>query len=195
MSTLTRRTVLTGAAATTATITVGSIDAARGATAADPAKSMSLFIDLSAKLTGIAASRLNPSKDPINIKQVYFDQARKHPAFNDLLRQFDSKKDQADVIEIILQTKSDQPKSDVVYLARSIILMWYLGAWYEPSELRRFNSPNPPKRFIKYRVISRAAYTQGWVWRVAQAHPMGYSEWEFGYWSQPPKPRSDFIGV
>jgi len=195
MTVFSRRTVLTGAAATTAAITVGSIDPATAASAADAAKSMSLFIDLSEKLTGIAKSKLNPAKDPVNIKQAYFDQARKHPAFNDLLRQFDQNKDKADVIEIILQIKSNQPRSDVVYLARSIILEWYLGAWYEPSELRRFDSPNPPERPIKFKVISPAAYTQGWVWRVAQAHPMGYSEWEFGYWSRPPTPRSDFIGI
>jgi hypothetical protein len=29
---------------------------------------------------------------------------------------------------------------------------------------------------------------------VAQAHPMGFSEMQFGYWARPPSPRPDFIG-
>ena len=42
-------------------------------------------------------------------------------------------------------------------------------------------------------MISPKAYTQGWVWRVAQAHPMGYSDMQFGYWTREPPPLSDFI--
>ncbi|TMK06556.1 MAG: sorbitol dehydrogenase, partial [Alphaproteobacteria bacterium] len=41
---------------------------------------------------------------------------------------------------------------------------------------------------------SPKAYTQGWALRVAQAHPMGFSEMQFGYWSRPPSARVDFIG-
>ena len=44
------------------------------------------------------------------------------------------------------------------------------------------------------KVISSAAYTQGWMWRVGQAHPMGYSEWRFGYWAADPPPLDTFIG-
>jgi len=43
-------------------------------------------------------------------------------------------------------------------------------------------------------VISPKAYTQGWALKVAQAHPMGFSEMQFGYWTRPPNPRSDFTG-
>ncbi len=35
-------------------------------------------------------------------------------------------------------------------------------------------------------VISSQAYTKSLVWNVAQAHPMGFSVFTFGYWSQPP---------
>jgi hypothetical protein len=28
---------------------------------------------------------------------------------------------------------------------------------------------------------------------VAQAHPMGYSDMQFGYWTREPPPLSDFI--
>lgn len=86
-----------------------------------------------------------------------------------------------------------QATPDTKYLARSIVLMWYLGAWYDPDHLRILvERPNPPP--AKFDVISPKAYTQGWALRVAQAHPMGFSEMQFGYWSRPPGPRTDFIG-
>jgi elongation factor P hydroxylase len=65
--------------------------------------------------------------------------------------------------------------------------MWYLGAWYDPDNLQTPNASN-------FEVISPKAYTQGWALKVAQAHPMGFSEMQFGYWTRPPNPRGDFIG-
>ena len=38
------------------------------------------------------------------------------------------------------------------------------------------------------------AYTKGWAWSVAQAHPMGFSTNIFGYWNEPPPPLTDYIG-
>lgn len=58
--------------------------------------------------------------------------------------------------------------------------MWYLGAWYEPSDLwlKVQKSPDFTPNFT---VISPKAYTQAWALRVAQAHPMGFSQMQFGY--------------
>jgi hypothetical protein len=50
----------------------------------------------------------------------------------------------------------------------------------------------PP--FPPFVTVSMDAYTQSWVWRIAQTHPMGYSEWQFGYWTKDPRPLTDFIG-
>jgi hypothetical protein len=82
------------------------------------------------------------------------------------------------------------------YLGRSIILAWYLGVWYDPKTLERYNGPGdqafpvPPVK-----VISPTAYTQGWTWRVAQAHPMGYSELRYGYWHDEPLPLDEYIKI
>jgi hypothetical protein len=84
-------------------------------------------------------------------------------------------------------TELTQSEIDLKYLARSIVLMWYLGAWYDPDNLQTPNASN-------FEVISPKAYTQGWALKVAQAHPMGFSEMQFGYWTRPPNPRGDFIG-
>jgi hypothetical protein len=80
-------------------------------------------------------------------------------------------------------------------LARSIVLMWYLGAWYDPDHLRALaERPNPPEEASSFRVISSTAYTQGWVWRIARAHPMGYSDLQFGYWQRKPPELPKLIG-
>jgi hypothetical protein len=186
MTAFSRRTVLTGAAATTAATAVGSIDAARPAVAADAVPPMTSFVGLSVALTGISEGKLSPSLDPLNVKRAYFDQAAKYPEFQRLLELYEASKNRPskdEIAKIIL----DQP--DVRFLARSIILAWYLGAWYDPEVLKK--PPAPP---IPFKVISSTAYTQGFVWRVAQTHPMGYSEWAFGYWSAPPtQSLDDFI--
>ncbi len=151
-----------------------------------PQDAMDLFVGLSSALTGIPEASLAPSIDPIDIKQPYFDQAASDPAFAELLEIYAKNKSQppATVADIILNQSGDA----VRYLARAIMLEWYLGSWYEPSVLAK-QQPFPP-----FKVISSAAYTQGWSWRVAQAHPMGYSEWTFGYWASPPPSLSDFLG-
>jgi hypothetical protein len=87
----------------------------------------------------------------------------------------------------------NNPDPAIMYLGRSIVLAWYLGVWYDPDVLKRYNTPNQPFPVPVERVISPAAYTQGWTWRVAQAHPMGYSEMRFGYWAQDALPLSDYI--
>jgi hypothetical protein len=75
----TRRKVLGVAAGTMAS----AISAAQltEAAAADDAGDLDLFVKLSAALTGIDALQLAPSRDPLQIKRVYFKQAKSDPAF------------------------------------------------------------------------------------------------------------------
>lgn len=188
MSALTRRTMLTGAAATTAATAVGATTTSWHADAAEAANPMKLFVGLSSALTGIAEKKLAPDRDVLNVKEAYFDQAASQDAFDALLKLYaahQTNPNKDEIAKIILE----QSGSDIRYLARSLILAWYLGAWYEPSELQK------PSRPTNFKIISPTAYTQGWVWRVAQAHPMGYSEWAFGYWQNDPVISLDaFIG-
>jgi hypothetical protein len=76
----------------------------------------------------------------------------------------------------------------IKFLARSIVTLWYLGSWYEPKDLKKQATAAKPDR-ISSEVVSPNAYTQGLVWQIAGAHPMGYSNLQFGYWSRNP-PRS-----
>lgn len=147
------------------------------------------FVTLSAILTGIAATKLAPRLDPTDIKQVYFDyiQQQEPGTFKQLLQIFSANQNQppATIANIIFNQSGPQ----IAFLARSIMLAWYLGRWYAPTALRQAATGIIPSV-----VISSAAYTQGWAWNVAQAHPMGYSNFTFGYWAQNPPTLQDFIG-
>jgi hypothetical protein len=151
-------------------------------------------------------STMDPGSDPVDIKQEYFDwiNKRRPAAFEKLLQIVrdnikapDRAKAIIDKVQFDDESKKDEPKRtpteiEAKYLARSIVLMWYLGAWYDPDDLQA--GSNDPKVTPNFEVISPKAYTQGWALKVAQAHPMGYSEMQFGYWTRPPNPRSDFTG-
>jgi hypothetical protein len=209
---LTRRTVLAGAAATAA-ITLGGEARADDPPKADPNSplDMDAFVKLSAALTGIAVKVLAPDTDSLRLRQAYFDflvnsnergaglatllQVAKSvnlpiPAGQDS----DGIIQQGDVDNLVraITAKGD----DARYFARSVTLMWYLGAWYEPKALQALAAaPDPSKVFVGHTVVSSKAYTQGWLWRVAQAHPMGYSDMQFGYWTRDPEPQAEFIAV
>jgi hypothetical protein len=193
--TYTRRTLLAGAAAATAVVTVGALSTATTARAADPnsAQDMTDFVKLSAVLTGIMEGKLAPAADPIDIKRDYFKWlSEKQPATFDKLLTIVRENRNAPAQAIIERVQSDP---DSKFLARSIVLMWYLGAWYDPDDLKMLAEPPPSLPEVSHRVISAKAYTQGWVWRVAQTHPMGSSDMQFGYWQRKPNPeRPDFIG-
>jgi Membrane bound FAD containing D-sorbitol dehydrogenase len=192
MTGFTRRKMLTVAAAT-AVGAVGSTNlttqTAAQATAADDAD-RALFIALSAALTGIDKERLSPAVDPVQINRQYFAQAKTDPAFDGLMQIIRADPSNPAAAADKVLNNSD---SNIKYLGRSIILMWYLGVWYAPKKLENFNSSPPKPPYPPDKVISSAAYTQGWTWRVAQAHPMGYSEMRFGYWAQDALPLSDYI--
>jgi hypothetical protein len=160
-----------------------------------PLKNMVMFVKLSAALTGIAGGRLAtpnfdapvPNSDSVNIKPVYFERASetRPPVFRRLLQiaRDAQKLPESGRDDAIVEKVKATPETK--YLARSIVLMWYLGAWYDPHHLQELaESSKPPQPTFK--VISSKAYTQAWALRVAQAHPMGFSEMQFGYWARPP---------
>lgn len=193
--TYTRRTLLAGAAAATAAVTVGTLSTTAPARAADPnsAQDMTDFVKLSEALTGIVAAKLAPAAEPFDIKRDYFKLLNeKQPAAFEKLLTIVRENRNAPAQAIIDKVQAD-PESN--FLARSIVLMWYLGAWYDPGDLKLLAGPPPPPPDISHKVISAKAYTQGWIWRVAQAHPMGSSDMQFGYWQRKPNPEHpDFIG-
>jgi hypothetical protein len=190
-----RRTMLAGAMAMTAVVTVGPIDGSAYAQGADPNSNqdMMAFLVLSTALTGIQVINLapefsqtspvldaDPGTDPINVKNDYFKwiNASDPATFGNLLQIAKEHSTSADDI-----INGVNASDDTKFLARSIALLWYLGSWYKPADLK---SAPPAGKFLDSQVVSAKAYTQGRVWQIAQAHPMGYSNMQFGYWSREP---------
>ncbi len=190
MTDLSRRSMLTGTAVAAAATAVGGPPLATPA-AADDTADLATFVVVSVGITGIAQANLAPSVDPVDIKRQYFAQAKQDPAFGKLIAAVGSETNPDKAADIVMNNADPAIK----YLGRAILLAWYTGCWYEPATLLRYNQPNPPEAVIDpKKVISGAAYTEGWNWRVGQTHPMGYSVWRFGYWHDNPPPLSQFTG-
>jgi Membrane bound FAD containing D-sorbitol dehydrogenase len=188
---ISRRTMVVGTVATTAMAAVLPLANSAFAQAPDPNTDMLAFLLLSEALTGVDKLTLapelsgsNPGFDPINIKDAYFTWITGHAVsstFRNLLQI--AKDNGASPIDIITKVNGSDDKTK--FLARSIVLLWYLGSWYKPDDLQANAAPGR-RQSVSSKVVSAKAYTQGLVWLIAGAHPMGYSNLQFGYWSRDP---------
>jgi len=216
MTEISRRGLITGATAAAATAAFGSMlispvsliaQPAPGA-AVDPDKdAKNQFAKLSQALTGIDLSILAPNVDPFGMNAEVFAKAKAADAntLQTILNKFSgtSGSPPKSVTQILGEDAKDESAK---FLMRSIILGWYLGAWYAPQDLKKnfYGAKDPQHSYystrryskevlIPHDVISPNAYTNSMVWRVAQAHPMGYSNLQFGYWGQEPPEAEMFI--
>lgn len=148
------------------------------------------FANMSAALTGFQSSVLRPFLDPVNLSGLYYGFAVSQvgqQAMDALLNAFRAISTQPaqTIADTLLETGSATP-SNQAQIAQSIVALWYLGSWYKPAY------QNGGTSGAVVQVVSSEAYTNGLVWKVAQAHPMGYSAFTFGYWSQPPASLATF---
>jgi hypothetical protein len=143
------------------------------------ALTLPVFVNLSSALTGVAASQLQPSIDPINIAGQYFDTLNSHvaaPTLSNLAAMFLAGKTPAAGAAAVLADPVLGP------VARSIMKLWFLGIWYDPAK---------PSQAVN--VVSSQAYKESLVWKVMQSHPMGYSMFTYGYWAKQPPALNQFI--
>lgn len=148
------------------------------------------FANMSAVLTGFQASFIRPFLDPTNLSGIFYQYAVAQvgqPMMDALMSAFEALSTQTppltaqQIADQLLEVSSPTPSNQAL-LCQAIIAMWYLGSWYPP----------PFQTNGLHQVISSQAYTKSLVWNLAQAHPMGFSAFTFGYWSQPPGPLTDF---
>jgi hypothetical protein len=156
-----------------------------------PEQTLADFANMSAALTGFLASVLRPFLDPVNLSGAYYSFAVSQvgqQAMDNLLNAYRAIATQPaqTIADTLLETASTTPPSNQADIAQSIVAMWYLGSWYKPA----FQNAGVPGAVVQ--VVSSQAYTNGLAWRAAQAHPMGYSAFAFGYWSQPPASLATF---
>jgi hypothetical protein len=199
---ISRRTMLTGTVATTAAAAVVPIAGSAYAAAPDmnSKQDMMAFLLLSAALTGVHVVNLapefvpdkseilnsDPGVDPINIKNAYFAWINVNDSTSSFAKLIQLAKDNREsAISIIAAVNASDDNTK--FLARSIVLLWYLGSWYKPGDLKT-NSATPGTRAVTpSEVVSAKTYTQGLIWQIVGAHPMGYSNLQFGYWSRDPR--------
>ena len=164
-------------------------------------QTMQNFVGLSAVLTGFNQSIIAPPLDPVDIKSEYL------PFFTDKITQ---ESGNTNLVSSILQKYADlssqtDPKlsnqqigeamlapsnGDAFVLAcRKLIFMWYSGAW--PSIIPATSTT--PETTVSD-MISAKSYTCGLAWQVMQSHPMGDSNYRYGYWTQPPASLNDYTG-
>ena len=182
--------MVAGTVATTAIAAV--LPLANAAYAANVDPDMMAFLLLSEALTGVSRQTLAPElvedkkdilksdtgTDPINIKNDYFKFINDNGPTASFGKLLQLAKDNSQSLADIIPSVNDSD-DDMKFLARSIVLLWYLGAWYKPDDLKN--------KVAKPQVVSPKAYTQGLIWQIAGAHPMGYSNLQFGYWSRDPR--------
>jgi hypothetical protein len=153
------------------------------------------FTGLSVVLTGINQELLAPSVDPIGLPTTFLDfigPRLGQSVLGALLAQYASlaaeQQTPAQIGSAILMQNGQPAPTQTAQAARAIMKLWLLGVWYQPYAQDDF-------AVGEQTVVSDEAYTQSWAWRIAQAHPMGYSEFSFGYWNSPPPSLEDFTGV
>lgn len=214
MTDITRRALLSGVTATAAAAAFGSIVAAPEMACADSPDSPEVtFGRLSSALTGMDQKILAPSVDPMGLNHEILTKANEKNAatLQAMLQKFaaagkDADKERAAVAAIMKPASGDDLGEKMRFLGRSIILAWYLGAWYAPEDLKRhfYDPALKDQNYYSYRrysrnvliphsVLSPNAYTGSMVWRAMQAHPMGYSNLQFGYWAENPPDIAAFI--
>lgn len=153
------------------------------------------FVGLSSALLGISADRLAPPIDPIALAPQFLDYIRPKvtdQVLNALLTQYatllaDSQTPDQ-IAEAVLMHGMQPAKTQTAQAARSIMKLWLLGVWYQPYDVGC-------SRKGQQWVVSDLAYQESWAWKIAQAHPMGYSQFHFGYWSETPPGLEAFTGV
>lgn len=142
------------------------------------------FANMSAALTGFQPSFIRPFLDPVNLSGTFYQYAVAQVGqqmMDTLMSAFAALNSQQppltpqQIADTLLEVSSPNPSNQAL-LCQAIIAMWYLGSWYPP----------PFQTNGLHQVISSQAYTKSLAWNVAQAHPMGFSAFTFGYWSQPP---------
>jgi hypothetical protein len=149
------------------------------------------FANMSAALTGFQSSVLKPKLDPVGLARTYYEfavsqvTAASMSALLNAYRAIQTQPQQT-IADTLLEISSPTPSAQAE-ICQSIIAMWYLGAWYIPGVKGGGGfAPTP------LQIISSEAYTNGLVWKAMQSHPMGFSPFTFGYWSQVPGSLASF---
>jgi hypothetical protein len=145
------------------------------------------FLELSVILTGFKKFRLFGTGQAV----VYYDKIQEiigEETVKELLSTFKDifesvSRQETEELHDLLRAKilSDAKLGPV---ARNIILLWYVGSWYQlPADWRTSYGQNPSDVTF---VLSPNSYTEGLLWPAIGAHPAGAKAQGFGSWASEP---------
>ncbi len=202
---LNRRTVIKSAGAIGATLLAPNLPMWARAEETPSVTAPDSFTDASAALLDIASDVLVPElkQDDISLADMYYDLCnRAMPlAVSNMLTDYQAYTaqgySQQQIANLFLRSASDlnlPNGSSSGAAARLTMMMWLFGVWYGGYEVQNLKSS---ANYISdtYQtdfIVSSRAHKNGWIWRFAQAHPMGFSHFKFGSWAEPPPDLSDY---
>lgn len=158
---------------------------------------MDYFVSMSVGLTGFSQDAIAPELDEPNLKAVYlqaFDENLPGGMAEQILQRYKTLYEAAGgkpgneeaIVGQMLGGSGTTPAQ--VLAMRQLIFLWYAGAW--PS-VQYDGSASRGQTFST--VLTTESYTHGLVWRVMQSHPMGSSNYAYGYWAADPAPLSAYL--
>ena len=184
-----RRTILQGATAAAGLAAVNLAPRAQETTV-----ERSWFAGVSAVLTGIAETALNPPKEPGALAGEFEalcrsgleDGIERLAAVEEAYTKGVERGDAPDEIAADVQALDPQ-------FSRMVMKLWLLGQWQGGQEQSgvttiKWNGSGCDTDFI----VAGLAARRGWVWRIAQSHAAGYSHFGTNSWAQVPPSLADY---
>ena len=138
-----------------------------------------LFMELSALLTGVykiidpAEKQLNESTADEYLRRLMGEFPELLPKLLDAYERLASAVPKPDIDDALLTKVQAEPEfaePDVAFVAKQIVNIWYFSQFSTPSGS----------------MIDGGLYERGLVWPLIKAHPIGYSNQPFGYWTKEP---------
>ncbi len=163
------------------------------------------FTAASAALLGIPSNEIEPAIQQDNVSLAWMYYVMCFDANSDATLAFTNSyvyynkigySDQ-DIANILLIESGSQntPRKDATgVMSRLTMQMWLFGVWYGETEVKRIPSSKDliPKDWQVDMVVASRGYKNAWIWRIAQAHPMGFSHFNFGSWADTPPSLTDY---
>jgi hypothetical protein len=200
MTSFPRRSVLKGAGALSSILLAPKLPLWSLAEAKPAASAPTDYVNLSSDLLGIAAATINPSvsEDDVFLADVFYSLGLQAGpgSMQDMLTIYGRLSGTAaQKAQAMLVAPGGGIRTDPAGIfARLTMMCWLFGVWYGGTEVSRNYIA---ARYIAapYQndfIVSARAYKAAWIWRIAQAHPMGFSQFNFGSWASPPPSLTDY---
>jgi hypothetical protein len=150
---------------------------------------LDLFVELSSALTGYDLESSPWALDVAETYLAYAEQKASQEAVAQVLETYAAcvheAGDDARALEGLIGQRLMTGFTEVSNLARSILWLWYLSAWYDRPEIGPWPDIYPERQGD---IVPGIAYTRGLAFQAGQSHPPGYTETRYGSWGGPPPP-------